>query len=440
MPTPVDTLIEARWLLPMAPRRRLLEDHAVAIRAGRIVGLAPIAEAQMRWQASDVVRLPRHALLPGLVNAHTHVAMNLFRGMADDLSLMDWLQGHIWPTEQRWVDPDFVRVGTRLACAEMIRGGTTCFNDMYFFPAETAETAVAMGLRASIGHVIIDFPTRYAQNAEEYLAKAEALQLRFSDMARVHGMLAPHAPYTVGDATLERVMALAARLDLPIHMHIHETAAEVAQSVEQYGLRPLVRLERLGFLSPRLLAVHMTQLDEAEIALCAARGVKVVHCPQSNLKLASGLAPVHRLLQAGVTVALGTDGAASNNDLDLLNELQTAALLAKAVAGAATALPAWDALEMATLNGARALGLEREIGSLEPGKAADCIAVDLDHPATQPLYSVASQLAYAAGRDQVSDVWVAGRRLLAGGAFTRLDWPALRDEAEQWRRRIDQNR
>ena len=436
MPKRADTLIEARWIVPMTARDLVLEHHALVIRDGVILALCPIDEARQAWDCAETVSLPDHVLLPGFVNAHTHVAMTLFRGMADDLPLMDWLQNHIWPAEQRLVDTDFVRAGTRLACAEMIRNGTTCFNDMYFFPRETAETASEMGLRASIGHVIIDVPTRYAANAEEYLAKAEEMQAAFKPLSRISSMLAPHAPYTVSDDTMRQILALADRLDLPLHMHIHETAAEVAQSVEKYGMRPLARLDQLGVLSSRLLAVHMTQLTQEEFALCAARDVSIGHCPQSNLKLASGAAPIAALQAAGVALALGTDGAASNNDLDMLAEMQSAALLAKGASTDAAALPGWDALAMATLGGAQAIGLGDRTGSLAVGKVADCIAINLDHPATQPVFNVVSQIVYAAGRDQVTDVWVEGERLLASGSFTRIDWPALRQEAQGWRDRI----
>ena len=432
----IDTLITARWIVPIEPRGTLLEDHALAVADGRIVALLPRAEAEARYAAQTRHDFPRHALLPGLVNARTHAAMTLLRGLADDLPLMTWLQEHVWPAEARWVSEEFVRDGTRHAVAEMLRSGTTCFNDMYFFPDVTARTASAAGIRAVVGLIAIDFPTVWAGGADEYLDKGLAVHDEFRHDALVRTAFAPHAPYTVSDGPLERIRVLADELDIPVHMHVHETAHEVAESLRQHGLRPLARLDRLGLLSPSLLAVHMTQLDDAEIERVADAGVRVAHCPESNLKLASGFCPVQRLLDVGVTVALGTDGAASNNDLDLLGELRTAALLAKAVAGDASALPASRALEMATLDGARALGWDDEIGSLVPGKAADVIAVDLGGIETEPLYHPLSQLVYALDRGRVSDVWVGGQHLLRGRRLTTLDEAEILDAARRWGARI----
>ncbi|MDX1605287.1 MAG: TRZ/ATZ family hydrolase [Candidatus Competibacterales bacterium] len=432
----VDTLLNARWLVPVEPEGVVLERHGLALRDGHIVDLLPIGEARRRYRATDTLELDRHVVLPGLVNAHTHAAMTLLRGLADDLPLMTWLQRHIWPAEGRWVGEDFVRAGTELALLEMLCGGITCFNDMYFFPDVTADCARRAGLRARVGLIVIDFPSAWADDAEGYLSRGESLLGELAGDPLVGGVWAPHAPYTVQAAALERVRDLASARDLPIHMHVHETAAEVGQWQERHGERPLATLDRLGLVGPRLLAVHMTQLTRAEIEQVAAAGVHVLHCPESNLKLASGFCPVARLDAAGVNLALGTDGAASNNDLDLFGELRTAALLAKGVAGDAAALPAARALTLATLGGARALGLAHEIGSLVPGKAADLIAVDLDAPGTQPVHHPISHLVYATARHQVSDVWVAGRRLLAAGEPTTLDAPAILARAREWGERI----
>jgi 5-methylthioadenosine/S-adenosylhomocysteine deaminase len=432
----VDTLIHARWVVPVEPDDRSVEHHSVAITDGRIAGLMPTAQARREFRARAVVELGEHVLIPGLVNAHTHAAMTLFRGLADDLPLMDWLNNHIWPAEAKWVSPEFVRDGVEHAIAEMLRGGTTCFNDMYFFPAATAQAAEALGMRAVVGMIALDFPSAYAQGADDYLHKGLQLhdQLRHSTL--VTTAFAPHAPYTVSDAPLEKIRMYADELDRPIHMHVHETAHEVEEASARFGVRPLERLAQLGLLGPRLLAVHMTQLLDAEIETLARLNVHVVHCPESNLKLASGFCPVHKLLRAGVNVALGTDGAASNNDLDMLGEMRTAALLAKGVAADATALPAHTALRMATLNGARALGLEERIGSIVAGKAADLVAVDLSSIATQPVYDPVSQLVYSATRDQVTDVWVDGKRLLADGNLAHLDRSTLARKAQVWRDKI----
>ncbi len=435
----VDTLLHARWVIPVEPHDVALEHHSVAIADGRIVALLPSADARREYTAEAEVELPTHTLIPGLINAHTHAAMAMMRGLADDLPLMEWLNQHIWPAEARWVSEEFVHDGTQLAIAEMLRGGTTCFNDMYFYPDAAARAASHAGMRAVVGMIIIDFPTAWAQNGEDYLHKGIKVHDQFHADPLITTAFAPHAPYTVSDGPLEKVVMYAEEMDVPIHMHVHETADEVNQALAAGGKRPLQRLGELGVASPRLVAVHMTQLNDAEIAAFAAAGAHVVHCPESNLKLASGFCPVQRLLDAGINVALGTDGAASNNDLDLFGEMRTAALLAKGVAGDASAVPAAQALHMATLGGARALGLEESIGSLQPGKAADIVAVDMGAVETQPLYHPISQLVYATGRDKVSDVWVAGRHLLKQRRLTTLDEAALLAKAAEWQRKIQQS-
>jgi 5-methylthioadenosine/S-adenosylhomocysteine deaminase len=433
---PIDTLIHARWVIPVEPDGAVLEHHSVAIQSGRISAILPTHEAREQYLAAESIELPTHALIPGLVNAHTHAAMALFRGLADDLPLMDWLNHHIWPAEQRWVGSDFVRDGTELAIAEMLRSGTTCFNDMYFFAEDSARVAHDVGMRACVGLIMLDFPSNYAQTPEEYLHHGLKLRdsLRHSEL--ITTAFAPHAPYTVSDEPLAKIRTVNNELNIPVHIHVHETAHEVGGAVTKTGVRPLRRLESLDLLNPNLVAVHATQLTPEEIDTLAAAGASVVHCPESNLKLASGFCPVQQLLTAGVNVALGTDGAASNNDLDMLGEMRTAALLAKGVAGQATAVPARTALRMATLHGARALGLEQRIGSLTPGKFADITAIDRAPLGTQPVYDPISQLVYAASRQQVSDVWVAGQQLLAGSRLTRLDEPEIIAKAATWRDKI----
>jgi 5-methylthioadenosine/S-adenosylhomocysteine deaminase len=431
----VEALIRAGWVIPVDDNDRVFHNHCVAIDDGRIAALLPAAEAD-QLEARETVELPGHALLPGLVNAHTHAAMALLRGLADDLPLMTWLHDHVWPAEARWVHEDFIADGSRLAIAEMLRGGTTCFNDMYFFPDVTARVATQAGIRATVGLIMIDFPSAWAGDADEYLARGVALHDRLRGDPLVRTAFAPHAPYSVSDAPLQRIATLAGELELPVHIHLHETRAEVRQALEQTGRRPLERLRRLDLVDPGLVAVHMTQLEDDEIALLAQGGAQVVHCPQSNLKLASGHCPVGRLRAAGVNVALGTDGAASNNDLDMLAEMQTAALLAKGQQEDACALPATAALRMATIDGARALGIDAETGSLAPGKSADVVALDLSQPETQPVFDPVSQIVYAAGREQVSHVWIAGRQVLRNRALTTLDLTAILDQARDWRGRI----
>ncbi|HEX4894828.1 MAG TPA: TRZ/ATZ family hydrolase [Solimonas sp.] len=432
----VDLLVAPRWLVPIEPAGVVLEQHALVVDQGRILAVMPLAAAQARYSARETRLLDRHAVMPGLVNAHCHSAMSLLRGIADDLPLMDWLQNHIWPAEGQHVGREFCADGLRLGFAEMIRGGVTHVNDMYFFPDVTAEVARATGLRVTVGLIVLDFPSAWAQNADDYLHQGLGLHDRLKGDALVRTVFAPHAPYTVSDAPLLKIRQYANELGIGIHMHVHETVGEVAMAVEATGKRPWQRLKELELLGPDFIAVHMTQLTDAEIAEAAQFGVHIAHCPESNLKLASGFCPVDRLLKAGVNVALGTDGAASNNDLDLLGEMRTAALLAKGVAGDARALPASAALHLATLAGARALGLEAETGSLVAGKAADFIALDLSAPNTQPVYNVLSQLAYAAGREQVTDVYVAGKPLLRERQLTTLDLVATQARVAEWRGKI----
>ena len=432
----IDTLLTASWVIPVEPSGRVLAEHSIAVDRGRIVAVLPSDEARRRFSAEREARLDGRALIPGLVNTHTHAAMTLFRGMADDLPLMEWLHDHIWPAEQRWVNDTLVRDGTRLACAEMMRGGVTCFNDMYFYPDQAGTVASHCGMRATIGLIVVDFPTVWARDTDEYLAKGTEVHDRFRDDPLVHTAFTPHAPYSVSDAAFARVRTLADELDIPVHIHVHETADEVEAGVRDNGERPLARLDRLGLLNHRLVAVHMIHLNDAEIARLAECAASVVHCPESNLKLANGFCPVQRLLDAGINVALGTDGAASNNDLDVHGEMRTAALLAKAVAGDAAALPAAKALEMATLAGARALGLGDEIGSLVPGKAADVVAIDLRALETQPVHDPLSHVVYACSRNHVTDVWIAGRAVIENRHLLTLDEERLTANAEQWRQRM----
>lgn len=428
---PLDLLLLPSWLVPVEPAGVVLRDHGLGIRDGQIALIAPRAEA-LRHPATEVRELPQCLLAPGLINAHGHAAMTLLRGIADDLPLMTWLHEHIWPAEGQWVDEDFVRDGTDLAIAEQIRSGISCFSDMYFYPQVACECVHNAGVRAQITVPVLDFPVPGALNAAEALRKGLQLFDDLKQHPRIRIAFGPHAPYTVSDDKLEQIRVLADELDAGIHMHVHETAQEVAEAVAKHGERPLARLARLGLLGPRFQAVHMTQIDDEDLALLVEHNCSIVHCPESNLKLASGFCPVERLWQAGVNVAIGTDGAASNNDLDLLGETRTAALLAKAVAGSATALNAHSALRMATLNGARALGLETQTGSLELGKLADMVAFDLSGLAQQPIYDPVSQLIYASGRDCVKHLWVDGKQLLEDGRLTRMDEGELITKARAW--------
>ena len=424
--------VGAAFLVPVQPEGVVHKAWGVRVANGRIVTIGPWREVSKDLDSNQCQYFEQAVLLPGLINAHTHVAMNLMRGIADDLPLTAWLQEHIWPAEMRVMSSDFVYHGSRHAIAEMIRGGVTCFNDSYFFPDAVAKAAKEAGMRCVAGFPMIDFPTPWAETVAEYLAKADTLIAQADDDPLVSYAWAPHAPYTVGDEAMLAVLKHAEQHDLKIHIHVHETEGEVTPENCADGERPLARMHRLGVVTPRLIAVHMTQLTDNEIQLCAEQKASVVHCPESNLKLASGIAPVADLDRAGVNVALGTDGAASNNDLDMFGEMRTAALLAKGVSGDASVIPAPRALSMATINGAKALGLEEQCGSLEIGKWADMIAVQLGSIDMQPCFDVISQLVYAGSRRDVSDVWIAGQQVLQQGRWTSLDEQAILRESNHW--------
>lgn len=436
MSQPIDALICPRWTIAVEPHTTVQEALCLAVQGGKILELLPREQAVEHYAPAQVHERPDHVLMPGLVNAHTHAAMTLMRGFADDLPLKEWLTEKVWPTEMRFAAPAYVADGARLAVAEMLRGGVTCFADMYFYPLSTAQVAAESGIRLVTGMIALEFPTPWAADAAEYIRKGLAVHDAVRSEPLVSTMFAPHAPYTVADGTLKRIRQLADQLEVPVQTHLHETAREIDDSIAETGRRPIRRLDDLGLINPGLMAVHATQLTDGEIDLLALNGCSVIHCPRSNLKLASGACPVADLLAAGVNVALGTDGAASNNRLDLWAEMDTAALLGKWVAGDAAALPAPELLRMATINGARALGLEDAIGSLEPGKSADVICVRLDAAETRPVHDPVSQLVYAAGREHVTDVWVAGQHLLDDGALTRMETAAICDRADRWANRM----
>lgn len=432
----MDTIISAKWVIPVIPEGKVLHDHSVLIHQGKIHDVLPTNELTGRYESNNHLKMSNHAVLPGFVNSHGHSPMSLFRGVADDLPLKSWLEKHIWPLESRNVDERFCKDGTNLAMVEMLRSGTTCMSDMYFFPESTAEAVDQAGFRASIGLTVIDFPTNWAQTTDEYFE----LGLKMADNYRNHPLIschfAPHAPYTVSDDAFDRIRTLCTELQLPIQMHIHETYHEVQESLSVHDMRPLKRLENLGLLGPDLQAVHMTELTDDEIDLLVEYNVHVVHCPESNMKLASGICPVAKLLNAGVNVALGTDGAASNNDLDMLGEMRSAAFLGKIGAMEATAVSATEALSMATINGARALGMADQIGSLEAGKQADIIAIDFDRPEQYPMFHPLSQIVYCTDRTQVTDAWVAGRHLMKGRELTTMDVDDIINKAKQWQQTL----
>jgi len=424
---------------------------------GCIAEVLPSADARAKYAEADHTELPEHVLMPGLINAHTHAPMTLLRGFADDLGLIEWLATKIFPAEGKWVGPDFVRDGTRMAIAEMVRSGTTCYNDMYFYPEVCGEVVAETGMRATLGMIILMFPTPYQQGevgtgvADAYMVTGRkvAEEMRKLCPDRVKMFWAPHAPYTVMDATWEKIRDAAVEMDTQIHTHVHETQEECDNSEQlnteamschksDQKCRPMQNLERMGLLTPRLVAAHMVCLTDGECVSAGKAAMQIVHCPTSNLKLACGVCPVTKLLAAGANVALGTDGCCSNNTLDMFQEMKMAALVGKGGASPmdAAAVKAATAIRLATINGARALGLGKVTGSLEVGKAADMIAVRLDSIECSPLYSVPSHLVYTAGREHVTDVWVAGRCLMRHRVLLTVDEAGVKAKSREWQAKI----
>ena len=437
-----DLAISARWVATVSGD--VLENNSVIIDRGKIIDILPTTALAERYRPANLVDLPEQVLLPGLINLHTHAAMSLLRGFADDLPLMTWLEHHIWPTEKRALSERFVHDGTLLGCAEMLAGGVTCFSDMYFYPRAAADAVVQSGMRANLGILVLEFPTAYASDADDYLLKGLEARDSWRSNPLLTTSLAPHAPYTVENRSFEKIMTYAEQLGLGIHTHLHETAGEIAQSLEQYGIRPMQRLAELGVLGPGLVAAHCVHVDEQEMDLLAEYGCHVAHCQTSNLKLASGIAPIASMKQRGVSVGIGTDGAASNNRLDVFAEMRLAALLAKGSTGNAAALPAKTVLQMATLDAARALGLDDRIGSIEIGKYADLTAVRIADPEILPCFDPVSHLVYVTGREHVTHTWVAGDlryQKLKGqdGVYANIEPAQLKEIVSLWHARLAQH-
>ncbi len=432
----VDLILHPRWIIPVEPKATVLENHSLVISGEQIEAILPTEEVTNFYHAKAEKNLPTHVIFPGFVNSHCHSAMSLLRGLADDLPLMEWLEDHIWPAEKICLSDEFVEQGTRYAAAEMLMSGTTAVNEMYFFPDTAARVFADVGMRAMVGAPIMNWPTAWAKDEDEYFEKAIVVADEFKSHPLIKICFAPHAPYTVTDQMFERIATLSEQLELPMHIHLQETAEEITDSLKQYGLRPTDRLHKHGLLGPTTLAVHVTALSDEDIALFASQKVNAIHCPESNLKLASGLSPVKKMLDAGINVALGTDGAASNNELDMLSEMKTASMLAKSVAGDATALNAHQSLEMATLSGAKALGIGDITGSLVVGKKADIVAMDMDDIFCQPIDNPISQLVYSSARSQITDVWVGGKHLLSNGELTTINKAEVISQAQKWRRKM----
>jgi len=432
----VDLLIESRWIATTDTDLGLLEHHAVAVDAGKIVEILSISSARIKYSASTIVCLDEHVLIPGLINVHTHAAMSLMRGIADDQPLMRWLNDYIWPIERAITSEQYVYDGTLLACAEMLSGGVTCFNDMYFYPKATAAAVAKMGMRANLGLVVLEFPTVYAADADDYLQKGFESHDIWRDNPLISSSFAPHAPYTVSNQTFEKIITYADQLNVGIHTHLHETRDEITQSEAQFGNRPIQRLMEIGLLGPHLLAAHCVHLLSSEIDLLAEFGCHIAHCPSSNLKLGSGIAPISQLLKQKVNVSLGTDGSASNNRLDMFAEMRLCALLAKGQSEDATSVSANQALQMVTMNAAKALGLDDKIGSITVGKYADLTAVKLSDLNISPYYDPISHLVYTCGRENVSHTWVAGELRYSQGVYASIEPLELREIIQIWQSKI----
>jgi len=436
----VDIILEARWIATVAANTPLLENYSVIVQKDAIIDLLPTVEARKRYTSANVCSLDEHILIPGLINLHTHAAMNLMRGIADDLPLMTWLNDHIWPAERAVVFDDYVRDASLHACAEMLSGGTTCFNDMYFFPQATAAAVNQAGMRANLGLFVSEFANSYASDADDYLQKGFEAHDSWRSNAMITSCIAPHAPYTVSDQTFEKVLTYAEQLGLGIHTHLHETRDEISQSETQYGIRPMQRLAALGLLGPGFTAAHGVHLLPHEIDMLAEFGCNVAHCPSSNLKLGSGIAPVADLLKSKVNLGIGTDGAASNNRLDMFAEMRLAALLAKGASEDPTVLPAHQALELATVNAARALGLDEKIGTIEIGKQADIVAVKLTALTVSPCYDPISHLVYTCGREHVTHTWVAGELRYSNGIYAGIEPMELKEIIQKWQPKLKQHK
>lgn len=427
--------LHADAIIPVSGPEDIVVGKSLIVRHGVIDDIVPTAEAQ---QIADVeqIDLPGHTLMPGLVNAHGHAAMTLLRGYADDMPLDRWLNEKIWPLEGKWVAPDFVRDGTEIAAAEMILSGITTTSDMYFFPDVGAQALRSAGMRTQIVFPIMNIPTAWASDSREYLDKGLALRDHFRNDDLVDVGLGPHSTYTVDEALLSTTAMFANELDAAVQIHLHETAAEVLAHVDATGERPIDTLARIGLLGPRTQCVHMTDLGQQDIDTLLQHGAHVVHCPRSNMKLASGACPVAKLKASGVNVAIGTDGAASNNRLNGFAEMQAASLLAKLQSGDPTALSAIESIKAATLDGARALGLDEVTGSLEAGKSADIIALDTMRLSMGPSHSLASDIVYASSGTEVTWSWIAGKNVLKNRQLQTLDNDALADKAQAWRAKL----
>jgi len=433
----VDSIIVRGIVVTMDSKRTVLNDGAVAVRGGRILAVAPTSEVLARYRSRNIVNAGGRVVIPGLVNTHTHVPMTLFRGLADDLDLQEWLTQHIFPAEARNVDENFVRAGTRLALVELIRGGTTTFNDMYYFEDAIAEETAKAGMRAVLGQTLIDFPAPDYKTFDAALEGARAFVTKWRNHPLITPAIAPHAPYTVSTENLLKSRRLADELTAPIHIHVAEATTETEFIQQNHkGLRPIEYLESIGFFGPKTIAAHVIQANDGELLILKNREVGIAHNPQSNMKLAAGVAPVPSMLRLGLRAGLGTDGAASNNDLNLWEEMDTAAKLHKVFLGDPKVATAEEMFTMATIGGARALHLEDRIGSIEVGKRADLVIVDFDRPNQTPFYNIYSHLVYATKADSVDSVMIEGRWVMSGKRLLTLDESAIKRVANAYHNQV----
>mgnify|MGYP002628391574 CR=1 FL=1 len=432
----VSTIISASWIFTANSDNQLLENHSIVINEGLIVDILQSANVFDFYQADDVYQLTNQLLIPGLINAHTHLGMTLLKGFADDLSLSVWLNEHIWPAEKNFVSPQFVSDGSRLAMAEMLKSGITTFNDMYFYPQSTAEVANEVGMRANIGLVVLDFPTNYASDPQDYLNKGFIFRDSWRDNALISTSIAPHAPYSVSDEAFKLISTYAEQLQMNIHTHLHETTAEVKESLQRYNMTPIQRLDKLGILGPNLTAAHCVHLDSTDTSLIEKNQVSIIHNPSSNMKLGSGIADIKSFFDRGINIGLGTDSSASNNRLDIITEMRATLLLHKANYQDAEFLKPVDVIRMATINAARAIGLDSKIGSIEKGKRADITAINLDSIECQPCYDPLSTFLYSCDKSAVSNVWIDGDIKLRKHLLVNIDEDKLLHTTKLWQQKI----
>ena len=429
-------IISASWIFTSNSEGQLLSDYSIVIENDKIIDLVPQDKVFDEYEANDTYQLTDHILIPGLINTHTHAAMSLFKGFADDLPLQDWLNDYIWPAEKEFINSSFVKDGSILALSEMIKSGVTTFNDMYFFPDATAEAVKELGVRSNIGLIVLDFPTNYATDPEDYLLKGFEFRDKWRNEELITTSIAPHAPYSVSDEAFTLINTYSEELSINIHTHLHETQWEIEDSIEKYGITPVQRLNNLGIIGPSLMAVHCVHLNDQDMATLAKNKVSIVHNPSSNMKLGSGISDIAKMLKQNLNISLGTDSSASNNRIDIMEEMRLAALLIKGSTKSPELFSANEAIKMATINGAKALGLESIIGSIEKNKKADLVAIDLNSIENQPIYNPLTTLVYSSSRSDVSYVWIDGEIKLKDKKLVKIDEERIIQLAKKWQRKL----